>query len=89
MYKPRLVQQTKCIQKLLSKYSNQGRTQSPKLILLDELVQVDAKKLKDQAKVLLVDKCVFQPQDVVIIIFVEFTVELQKTFERMNLAFER
>ena len=48
MYQPRLVQQTERIKQLLRKHPNQRRTQSAELILLDELVEVDTQKLKDQ-----------------------------------------
>jgi hypothetical protein len=76
MNEPRLVQETKGVQKLLSKHPHKSRTQPSELVLLDELVQIHTEQLEDETKMLLVNEGVFQPQDVVIVVLVELAVEL-------------
>lgn len=61
MDKSCFVQQTERIEKLLGEDSNEGRAQAPELILLDELVQVDAEQLEDKAEVLLMDEGILEP----------------------------
>jgi hypothetical protein len=76
MNEPRLVQETKGVQKLLSKHPDKSRAQPSELVLLDELVQIHTEQLEDETKMLLVNEGVFQPQDVVIVVLVELAVEL-------------
>ena len=76
MDKSCFVQQTERIEELLGKDSNESGAQATELILLNELVQVDAEQLEDKAEVLLMDEGVFKAQDVVVVILVEFAVEL-------------
>lgn len=54
-----LVQQTQRIQELLGKHAYEGRTQASELILFDQFIKVDTKKLKCQTQVLPVDECIF------------------------------
>jgi len=75
MYQFRLVQQTQTVQKLLCEDSYQRGAQTPKLVLLDQLVQIDRQQLEDQTQMLLVDEGVLQPQDVMIVILVHSSVE--------------
>lgn len=71
-----LVQEAQCIQQLLRKHPHEGRTQTPELILLDELVEVDTEQLKCQAQMLTMDEGVFQPKEMMVIILVVLAVEL-------------
>lgn len=59
MYDPCLVQQAQSIQQLLCEHPHKGRTETSELILLDELVQIDAQQLEHEAKMLLVYEGVF------------------------------
>jgi len=54
--KPRLVQQSKAVEKLLGEYTDKGCAKAAELVLLDQLVQVHAEKLEYQAQMLLVDE---------------------------------
>lgn len=47
MYKSRFVQQSESGQKLLSEYSDECRAKASELVLLDELVEIDAQKFED------------------------------------------
>lgn len=49
MYDASLVQQAQRIQQLLSKNPNESRAEASELVLLDQLVQVDAQQFEDQA----------------------------------------
>lgn len=73
----RLVQKTQRIEELLRKHADQGCTQPAELVLLDQFVEIDTQQLEDQAEVLPVDEGVLQPEKVVIVILVEFVVELE------------
>jgi hypothetical protein len=53
--------------------------QPSELILFDQFVQVDTQQLEDQAEMLSVDECVFQPEKMVVVILIELRVELQKS----------
>ena len=59
----------------MRKDPDQSRAQSSELILLDQLVQVDAQKLENQAEVLAMDKCVSETEQMVVVILVELAVE--------------
>lgn len=76
MYQPSLVEESQAVQELLSKHPHQCGTKTPELILLDQLIEVDAEQLKDQTQVLLVYECILESQQVVIIVLVELRVEL-------------
>ena len=71
-----LVQQCQTIEQLLGKYSNQCCTKTTKLILLNELVKVDAEQLEHKTEVLSVNECVFESQKMMIVILVKLRVEL-------------
>lgn len=76
MNKSRLVEERKAIEELLRKDTDQGCAQSAELILLDKLVQVNAQELKNQAKMLAVNKSILEAQKMVVVVLVEFCVEL-------------
>lgn len=44
--------------------------------MLDELVEVYAEQFENQAQVLPMDKCVLEPQEMMVVVFVELTVKL-------------
>ena len=62
-----LVQETQCIQQLLRKHPHESRTQTPELILLDKLIEVDTEQLKCQTKMLAMNESVFQPKEMMVI----------------------
>lgn len=70
------VQKAQRIQKLLGKYADEGCAQATELVLLDQFVEIDAEQFECQTKMLAMNKCVFQPEQVVVIVLVIFTVEL-------------
>lgn len=76
MNESRLVQKGEAVEQLLGKDSDQGGAEATELVLLDELVQIDTKQLEDKTEVLPVNECIFQSQEVMIVVFVEFCVEL-------------
>lgn len=76
MDQSRLVQEGQTVQQLLSENPYQRGTKTPELVLLDQLVQVDAKKLEHQAQVLPVDERVLESQQMVVVVLVEFRIEL-------------
>lgn len=71
-----LPQKSQPVDQLLSENANQGSTQSSKLVLLDQLVEVDTQKLKHQTEMLPVNERVLQAQQVVIIVLVHLLVQL-------------
>ena len=73
---PRLVQQGQAIQQLLCKDPDQGGAEAAELVLLDELVQIDAQQLEHQAQVLAVDEGVLESQEMVVVVLVQLGVEL-------------
>lgn len=76
MNQPSLVEKGEAIQKLLGEHADQSRAETAELVLLDKFVQVDAEQLEDEAKMLSVDKGVFQSEKMVVIVFVELRIEL-------------
>lgn len=76
MNQPRLVEQRKPVKQLLGKDSDQRRAQPAELVLFDELVQVDAQQLEDQAQMLPVNECILEPEQMMIVVLVELGVEL-------------
>lgn len=76
MNQMRLVQQTQGIQQLLCKHANKGGAQSAELVLLDELVEVDAKQFERKAQMLPVNECVLEAKQMVVVVLVVLTVEL-------------
>lgn len=76
MDQPGLVEESQAIQKLLGEDADQSCAEATELVLLDKFVQVDAEQLEDEAKMLSVDKGVFQSEKMVIIVFVELRIEL-------------
>lgn len=73
-----LAKQCQAIEQLLRKYSHECGTQTTELVLLDQLVQVNAEQLKDKAKMLPVDERVLQAQEMVVVVFVHLLVQLGK-----------
>lgn len=73
----RLIQETQGVQELLSEHPHKRGAQPAELILLDQFVEVDTEQFKTQTEVLPVDKGIFQPKEMMVIILVELVVELQ------------
>jgi hypothetical protein len=46
------------------------------LVLLDQLVQVDTEQFEDETEMLSMDECVFEAEEMVVIVFVEFCIQL-------------
>lgn len=76
MNESRLVQKCEAVEQLLGKDSDQGGAEATELVLLDEFIQIDAKQLEDKTEMLPVNKCIFQSQEVMIVVFVELCIEL-------------
>jgi hypothetical protein len=72
-----LSQQSKTVDQLLSENAYKGRGQSAELILLDQLVKVDAEQLEDQTQVLPVDEGILQSQQMVVVVLVHLLVQLK------------
>ena len=70
-----LAKQAQPIQQLLSEHPDKGGAQSTELILLDQLVQIDAEQLKHQTQVLAMDEGIFEAEDVMIVVLVHATIE--------------
>ena len=60
MNKLGLSEQCQSVDKLLRENTHQSGRQSTELVLLDQLVEVDAQQLKDKAQMLPVNKGVFE-----------------------------
>ena len=73
----RLVQETKGVQELLSKHPHKRGTQPSELILLDQLVKVDAEQFETQTEVLPVNEGILQPKEMMVVVLVKLVVELQ------------
>jgi hypothetical protein len=58
----------------LSKDSHKGCAKTPELILLDQLVEINAQQLENQAEMLAMDECIFQSQEMMVIVLVELGV---------------
>lgn len=71
-----LVQKAQCVQQLLRKDADKGRTETSELVLLDQLVEVDTEQLKGKAEVLTVDEGVLQTEEVVVVVLVVLAVQL-------------
>jgi hypothetical protein len=71
-----LVEEGQAVQKLLGKDAHEGGAEAAELVLLDELVQIDAEQLENQTKMLSMDKRIFQSQKMVVVVLVELGVEL-------------
>lgn len=56
MDQPCFVQQRKPIKQLLGENTDKRRAQASELVLLDQLVQIDAEQFKDKAEMLLVNE---------------------------------
>lgn len=76
VYQARFVQEGQAIQELLGENPDQRGTKTPELVLLDQFVQIDAEKFKDQAQVLPVYKGILQSQEVVVVILIKLSVQL-------------
>ena len=79
MNKPRFIKQAECIEQLLCEYANKCCAQASELVLLDKLIKVDTEQLKHQTQVLTMDKCILQPEDMVVIVFIQFGIQLFST----------
>ena len=64
------------VQKLRREDLHELRAEALELVLLDKLVQIDAKQLKNQAQMLSVDKGILQPQQMMVIVLVHLFVQL-------------
>lgn len=60
----------------MSEHANQSSAESSELVLLDKLVKIDAKELKNQAKMLAVNESVFKSQQMMVVVLVKLRVEL-------------
>jgi hypothetical protein len=76
MDKASLVQQAESVQQLLSKYPHKRRAKASELILLDQFIQIDAQQFEHQAEMLSVNECILQPEEVMVVVLVEFRIEL-------------
>lgn len=72
-----LVQKTQRIQKLLRKDTDKRGAQASELVLLDELVKVDAEKLEGETQMLTMDKGILQTEEVMVIVLVVLAVQLR------------
>lgn len=70
------VEQRQAIEELLGKDADQGGAEAAELVLLDELVQVDAEQFEDETQMLAVNKGIFETEKMVVVVFVEFGIEL-------------
>jgi hypothetical protein len=84
MYKTSLVQQAETIQELLSKDSHKRRAQAPELVLLDQLVQIDAKQFENQAKMLSMDKSILQSEEMMVVVLIELRIELDRVLAEFS-----
>ena len=80
MYQSRFVEQAQAVQQLLCEDAYECRTKSPKLILFDQFVEIDAEQFEDQTKMLSMNEGIFEPKQVVVIVLVQFAVELQQSY---------
>jgi len=71
----RLAQKAKAVQQLLCKHSHKGGAETSELVLLDQFVQVDRQQFKDKTKMLSVDECVFEAENMMVVVLVHSTVE--------------
>lgn len=58
VYQPGLIQERESCQELLGEDSHKCRAQTAELVLLNELVQVDAQQLENETQMLSVDESV-------------------------------
>ena len=72
----RLPKQSQTIDELLCKHPDECSAQSSELVLFNQLVQVDAQKLENQAKMLTMDEGIFEAQEVMIVVLVHLLVQL-------------
>lgn len=72
----RFVQKAQSIQELLCEDADKRCTQPAELVLLDELVEVDAEELEGKTEMLAVNEGVLQAQEMVVVILIVFAVEL-------------
>lgn len=78
MYKPSLIEKSQSVQQLLCKNPDKSRAQPSKLILLDKLVKIYAEKLENKAEMLSMNKRVFQSKEMMVVIFVKFSIKLER-----------
>lgn len=72
------LQEAQSVQKLLSEHSHKRCAQAPELVLLDQLVQVDAQQFKHQTEMLSMDEGILKTEDMVLIVFVVFGIQLRR-----------
>ena len=65
------------MKQLLRKDTHQGSTETSELVLLDKFIKIDTEQFKHQAKMLAVNKGVLESQDVMLIVLIEFLVQLR------------
>ena len=71
-----LVEQSQAVEQLLGEYANKSSTETTELVLLNQLVQIDAEQLEYQTKMLSMNECIFKPQQVVIVVLIKLGVQL-------------
>lgn len=62
---------------MLGEYAHESGRETAELVLLDELVQIDTEKFKDEAQMLSVNKGIFKSEEVVVVVLVELRIQLQ------------
>ena len=63
---------------MLSEYPDQSSAQASELILFDKFVQVYAEKLEHKAEMLSMYECVFESEEMMIVVLVQLTVKLRR-----------
>ena len=71
-----LIEKAQSIKKLLSEDAHQRCTKTAELILLDQFIEVDAKQFEHKTEMLSMNKCVFQSEQMVVIMLIKFAIEL-------------
>lgn len=84
MYESSLIEKSQSIQQLLCKNPDKSCAQSSKLILFDKLVKIDTEKLEYEAEVLSMNEGVFQSKEMMVVIFVEFLIKLEKVSNNLS-----
>jgi hypothetical protein len=84
MNQSRLVQERKTCEQLLGKYSHQCGAQASELVLLDQLVEIDAQQFKDKTQMLSVYKSILQSQEVMVIILIHLLIQLLQLAEQSS-----
>lgn len=76
MYQSSALEYRERIKQLLREHLDELQAQPPELIVLDEFVQVGCKAFKDDTQVLVVDERVEHSKEMMLVVFVVFSVQL-------------